>query len=118
VSYRNHNQPDNFNNENGFRVVVAPDIQLNSAGKAVASRSAAGQNEKMTARSGPGRVRFMNRPAIYSNRPGLCSSSGAPRKQVAGVTLRPGLIKKPCRIFMDFKKMTSVRLVILNERSE
>jgi hypothetical protein len=54
VSYRNNNHPDNFNNNIGFRVVVAPDFQ--PVGKAVALRRPAGRKRK-TARSGPGRVR-------------------------------------------------------------
>jgi hypothetical protein len=58
VAVRNHNQPDNFNNNNGFRVVVAPNFLWprgkDLAGKAVALRSAAGQEGKI-ARSGPGR---------------------------------------------------------------
>ncbi len=51
VSYRNHNEPNNFNNNKGFRLVVAPDFQLYQgqktlAGKAVALRSAAGQERQ------------------------------------------------------------------------
>jgi formylglycine-generating enzyme required for sulfatase activity len=40
VSYRNRNHPANYNDNAGFRVVVAPDLPL--AGNAVALRSAAG----------------------------------------------------------------------------
>ena len=40
VSYRNDNHPDIFNDNIGFRVVVAPDFPL--AGKVAALRSAAG----------------------------------------------------------------------------
>jgi hypothetical protein len=44
VSARNHNQPDNFNNNIGVRLVVAPDFRL--AGKAVTLRSADGQERQ------------------------------------------------------------------------
>jgi formylglycine-generating enzyme required for sulfatase activity len=40
VSYRNRNHPENFNNNIGVRVVVAPDFPL--TGNAAALRSAAG----------------------------------------------------------------------------
>lgn len=65
MSYRNHNHPDNFNNNNGLRLVVAPDFPL--AGKAVALRSAAGQERQR----GPVPVAcgLLSRPAIYKIAP-------------------------------------------------
>jgi len=60
VSYRNNNHPDNFNNNIGFRVVVAHDFQHRGLHGRGPCRQSCGvtapRRTRKTARSGPGRV--------------------------------------------------------------
>jgi len=68
VSNRNNNHPDNFNNNVGFRVILAPDFY--TAGKIVFPRKAIGQ--KKSARFVPCRGGKYDPPGNIQKRLNLC----------------------------------------------
>jgi len=72
-AYRNHNHPDNFNNNLGFRVVVAHDSRggPGPAKPAVHGRRA-GAREREPARPGPGRVPALSRAGQIQPGPAPC----------------------------------------------